>query len=111
MFNDPGQLNVSDDGELYITYSDNHRIQILDKSLRFKHSITHESMKYHQDLKLTTESLQDNSCIHVFSCAGDKLRSFFTRGIGMQITGFFFLGAEKNLIISDCEDQPHSVLS
>ena len=119
MFNSPRQLTVSYNGDLYIADSDNDRIQILDESLNFKHSITHESMHYPRDVKLTTEeiyilSYDDNPCVHVFSLAGDKLRSFITHGdTGMQvrIASFFCLDAEKNLIISDCWDHCIKVFS
>ena len=118
-FISPKQLTVSDNGDLYIADSNNHRIQILDESLNFKRSITHESMHCPEDVKLTTEeiyilSLINNPCVHVFSLAGDKLRSFITsRNIGMQVSRayFFCLDAEKNLIISDCLDHCIKVFS
>ena len=117
MFNYPRQLTASDIGDLYIADSKNHRIQILDESLHFKNSITHESMRYPYDVKLTTERIyilsQGNPCIHVFSLAGDKLRSFITRGIGMQVGAAFFFcqDPEKNLIFSDDWDHCIKVFS
>ena len=118
-FNSPRQLTVSDNGDLYIADSNNHRIQILDESLNFKHSITHKSMHWPEDVKLTTEEIyilsnDDNPCVHVFSLTGDKLRSFITRGLtGMQVRRayFFCLDSEKNLIISDRWDSCIKVFS
>ena len=108
MFNYPRQLTISDNGDLYIADSDNHRIQIVDDSLNFKHSITHESMRDPCDVKLTAEevyilSSTDSPCLHIFSHAGDKLRSIITRGEGTQVSQahFFCLDRAKNLIISD----------
>ena len=118
MFNSPRQLTVSDNGDLYIADSDNHRIQIVDESLNFKYSITHESMRSPFDVKLTAEevyilSLTDSPCMHIFSHAGDKLRSIITRGGGMQVnySFCFCLDKEKNLIISDGEENCIKVFS
>ena len=118
MFNFPTQLSVSDNGDLYIADSENHRIQIVDESLNFKHSISHESMRYPVDVKLTAEevyilSLTDSPCMHIFSHAGDKRRSIITCGRGMQVTEawFFCLDKENNLIISDGWDNCIKVFS
>ena len=117
-FNSPGQLTVSDNGDLYIADSNNHRIQILDESLEFQRSITHVSMHYPHDVKLTTEEIyilsKDNPCVHVFSLAGDMLRSFITLGdSGMQAreANNFCLDAEKNLLLSDAWDHCIKVFS
>ena len=118
MFNDPGQLTISDNGDLYIADSGNHRIQIVDESLNFKHSITHESMRCPYDVKLTAEEVyilneSDSPCMHIFSHAGDKLRSIITRDGGMQVNRAWFLclDKEKNLIISDGGDHCIKVFS
>ena len=117
-FNSPRQLAVSENGDLFIADSDNHRIQILNQSLRFKRSITHESMRYPIDVKLTSNNIYtlssaDSPCVHVFSYTGDKLRSFISCGTGMQVTGawFFCLDADKNVIISDGIDNCIKVFS
>ena len=46
---------------------------------------------------------EDNSCAHVFSHAGEKLRFLVSRGDEMQVTysDFFCLDAAENIIISD----------
>ena len=118
MFSSPSQLTVSDNGDLFIADSDSNRIQIVDESLNFKHSITHESMRDPCDVKLTAEevyilSCTDSPCMHIFSHAGDKLRSIITCGEGMQVNGawFFSLDKDKNLIISDGLDHCIKVFS
>ena len=118
MFNYPRQLTVSDNGDLYIADSGSNRIQIVDESLNYKHSITHESMRNPRDVKLTAEevyilSSPDSPCMHIFSHAGDKLRSIITCGDGMQVNyaWFFCLDKEKNLIISDGWDHCIKVFS
>ena len=114
MFNNPRQLTVSDNGDLYIADSLNHRIQIVDESLNFKHSITHESMRYPCDVKLTAEEVyilseSDSPCMYIFSHAGDKLRSIITHDAGMQVNKawFFCLDKEKNFIF--CDDEDHCI--
>ena len=106
-FDSPHQLAVSDRGEVFVADSNNHRVPILDEFLEFKRSITHESMHFPRDVKLTNQevyvlSSSDSPCIHVFSHAGQKTRSFITSH-GGQVTGawFFCLDAQKNLFISD----------
>ena len=45
----------------------------------------------------------DNPCLHVFSHAGERLRSLLSSGHQMQLTEpyFFCLDAAENIIISD----------
>ena len=77
-------------------------------------------MHYPQDVKLTTEEIYilsngDNPCVHVFSFAGNELRSFITHGhnVGMQVrrASSFCLDSEKNLIIGDWFDHCIKVFS
>ena len=94
-FDFPRQLTVSDNGDLYIADCFNHRIQIVDESLDFKHFITHQSMRHPFSVKLTAEevyilSSTDSPCIHIFSHAGVKLRSIITRVGRMQVRGAWF---------------------
>ena len=46
---------------------------------------------------------RDNPCVHVFSHAGERLRSLVSRGNQMQVTNplFFCLDAAENIIIGD----------
>ena len=105
--NNPQGLTVSTDGDVFVTDCDNHRVQILDPSLRFKRHVTHQSMKYPRDVELTRDEMyvlcQDSPCVLMFSHAGEMRRSLVTRGRGMQVSNamFFFLDAQQNLFISD----------
>ena len=106
----PRQLTVSTDGEVFVADCSNHKIQILDASLFFKRSIKHDSMLCPIDVKLSGEqvyvlTLVSDSCVHVFSHDGVKLRSFITKSGVQGITGawFFCLDTATNLIISDGE--------
>ena len=108
-FNSPLGLTVSTNGDVFVADRDNNRIQILDDSLHFQREITHRTMKYPRDVKLTPDEVyvlcDDSPCIFVFSHAGEKLRQFITRGyeMGMQIkfANFFCLDRNQNLLISD----------
>ena len=105
--NHPCGLTVSIDGNVFVADRDNHRIKILDQSLRFKRHVTHQSMKKPRDVKLTCDEMYvlciSSPCVHVFSHAGEMTRSLVTRGKGMQVSDayFFCLDAEQNLLISD----------
>ena len=103
----PHGLTISTDGDVFVADCDNHRIKILDPSLRFKRHVTHQSMKYPRDVKLTRDEMyvlcDDSPCVRVFSHAGEMTRSLVTRGDGMQVSDayFFCLDAQQNLLISD----------
>ena len=105
--NYPKGITVSTDGDVYVADCFNHRIKILDPSLRFKRHVTHQSMKKPRDVKLTRDEMyvlcDDSLCVLVFSHAGEMTRSLVTRGRGMQVSSalFFCLDAQQNLLISD----------
>ena len=108
-FDEPRQLSISTNGDVYIADRDNNRIQILDSSLHPIREVTDPSMHRPHDVKLTTEEIyvisrDDSPCVHVFNHSGHKMRSIITRGRGMQVfrPHFFCLDAKKNLFISDC---------
>ena len=106
-FNSPYGLSVSPNGDVFVADFGNKRIQILDDSLHFQRSITHQTMEHPYDIKLTPDEVfvlcTVSPCILVFSHAGEKLRSLVTRGDGMQIgkAHFFCLDKKQNLLISD----------
>ena len=103
----PHGLTVSTDGNVFVADHNNHRIKILDQSLRFKRHVTHQSMMYPQDVKLTRDEMyvlcSSSPCVLVLSHAGKTTRSLVTRGDGMQVykAEFFCLDAEQNLLLSD----------
>ena len=107
-FDYPSQLSISTNGDVYIADRDNNRIQILNCSLHPIREVTHPSMHWPRDVKLTTEEMyvlsrNDSPCVHVFNHTGHKIRSLITLGRGRQVTMpfFFCLDTKKNLIISD----------
>ena len=103
----PRGLTVSTDGDVFVADCNNHRIKILDESLRFKRHVTHQSMKNPLDVKLTRDEMyvlcKSSPCVLVLSHAGEMTRSLVTRGNGMQVYNplYFCLDAEQNVLISD----------
>ena len=105
--NNPRGLTVSTDGDVFVADHNNHRIKILDQSLRFKRHVTHQSMKLPRDVKLTRDEMYvlcyRSPCVLVLSHSGEMTRSLVTRGVGMQVYNplYFCLDAEQNVLISD----------
>ena len=105
-FNNPYGLAVSTKGDVLVADCINNQIQILDYSLHFQRFITHQTMQYPCDVKLTQDEVcvlcSISPCILVFSHAGEKIRSLITSGTGMQIDGayFFCLDRKQNLLLS-----------
>ena len=115
--NYPRGLTVSTDGDVFVADHNNHRIKILDQSLRFKRHVTHQSMKNPRDVKLTRDEIyvlcDSSPCMLVLSHAGEMTRSLVTRGDGMQVSDadFFCLDAEQNVLISDFEAHDVKIFS
>ena len=103
LFNFPHGLTVSTNGDVFVADCSNNRIQILDDSLHFQREITHQTMEYPHDVKLTPDEvyvLCRNSHIHVLTYTGNMIRSFNTLpGYNIFIATFFCLDAEQNIIV------------
>ena len=108
-FNDPRNLAVSNNGDVYVADCSNNRVQILNSSLLHPRILTQQRIHYPHDIKLTADEVyvlcNDNPCVLVFSHAGERLRSLVSRGYQMQVTypSFFCLDSAENIIISDWE--------
>ena len=106
-FNSPRNLAVSNNGDVYVTEYYNHRVQIFDSSLLHPRSLTEQLIEQPKDIKLTADEVyvlcEDNPCVHVFSHAGERLRSLISSGHQMQVTFpfYFCLDSAENIIISD----------
>ena len=117
-FDEPRQLSISTNGDVYIADTVNNRIQILDSSLHPIREVTHPSMHRPYDVKLTTEEMyvlcpDDSPCLHVFNHTELKISSIITLAYGMQVTRhlFFCLDAKKNVFISDCWNHKIKIFS
>ena len=109
-FDEPRQLAVSINGEVFVADRNNHRIQILDSDLFYQRHISHHSLKRPCDVQLTPNEVYtlsdiNSPCIHLFTKAGEIIRSLITSGydLGMQVNhpSFFCLDSDGNLFISD----------
>ena len=106
-FNYPLNLAVSTNGDVYVADYGNKRVQILNSSLQHLRTLTEQLIEFPRDIKQTTDEVyvlcKDNPCLHVFSHAGERLRSLVSGGDQMQVTNplYFCLDAAENIIISD----------
>ena len=100
-------ITVSITGDLYFANYCIKKVEILNSSLDHLRYLTEEPIQRPMDIKLTVNEVyvlcNDNPCVHVFSHAGEKLRSLISQGDQMQVTGpwLFCLDAAENIIISD----------
>ena len=107
-FNYPRQLTTDPIGHVFITDSDNDRICIHDPDLNHLRNITHPSMSYPHDVKVSYDCLyvlcpRNNPCLLVLTLEGDKLDSIIACGCKMDVLYpyFFCLDALNNFVLSD----------
>ena len=105
-FDEPRQLAVSTNGDVFVADFCNDRIQILDSDLHYQRYLSHHSLIGPRDVKLTEHEVyilcQTSPCVKVFSYPGGLLRSLIPRGdVRMQVIhpSFFCLDADSNLIL------------
>ena len=109
-FMGPRQLDISNEGDLFVADFGNDRVQILDGNLQYKRHISHHSMLKPCDVKLTPDEVyvlgvspeQCTYCIHIFTHMGEKLRSVVLNGIpnSVRCRGFC-IDTYGNIIIID----------
>ena len=108
----PFNLTVSTNGDVYVVDCNNNRVQILNSSLQHLRSLTEQLIRFPRDIKLTADEVYvlcgDDPCLHVFSHAGERLRSLVSR-VKVSSPSYFCLDAAKNIIISD--QSAHKILS
>ena len=107
-FNYPRGLACDESkGDVYICDSDNNRIQILSKELKFKSQLGADKLRHPLDVKLSKDYIlildESNPCIHMYGYDLNPLESNVSRGNGMQVVNpiFFFIDNSKNILISD----------
>ena len=109
-FMGPRQLDISNEGDLFVADFGNDRIQILDGKLQYKRHISHDSMLKPCDLKLTPDEVyvlgdtpkQSTYCIQIFTLMGEKLHSIILNKIpnNVRCRGFC-VDTYGNIIIID----------
>ena len=117
-FDCPCQLTTDSIGCVFIADTENNRICIHGPDLNHLRNITHKSMSYPYDVKVSRDRLYvlcsgDNPCLHVLTLEGDKLHSLIACGEGMDVLGpfFFCLDPLNNFILSDYESHSIRVFS
>ena len=83
-FIEPRQLDISNEGDLFVADFINNRVQILDGNFQYKRHISHHSMLKPCDVKLTSDEVYvlgyspelSTYCIHIFTHMGEKIHSF-----------------------------------
>ena len=113
-FKYPRQLTTDPIGRVFIADWGNNRICIHDPDLNHLRNITHPSMSYPYDVKVSRDRLyvlclNNNPCLLVLTQEGDKLHSLITRGEGMDVSRpfFFCFDSLNNFVLSD--DESHSI--
>ena len=109
-FMEPRQLDISNEGDLYVADFGNDRVQILDVNLQYKRHISHHSMLKPCDVKLTPDEVyvfgdfpeQSTYCIHIFTHMGEIIRSVVLNEIpnSVRCRGFC-IDTYRNIIIID----------
>ena len=106
----PQAISASTRGELFLSDFDDNLIEIRNSDLRFQRNISHHSLTRPRDVKLIADevyvlsSLLTGPLIHVFSYAGDKLRSISLdcQEDSWRIKPYCFcIHPDGNIIISD----------
>ena len=95
-------------GNIYVSDSNNNRIQILSQDFRFIFQFGKDILKYPRDVKLSKEYIfvldESNPCLHLFNYNHILQKSVISRGKGMQVLinpYYFFIDQTDNILISD----------
>ena len=103
-FNYPYQLLTDHIGRVIIVDGENDRICIHDPDLNHRSNITHQSMSWPYDVKVSRDRLyvlcpDNNPCMHVLTLDRDILYSLIPRGEGMYMLypEFFCLDSLRTL--------------
>ena len=117
-FKYPRQLTTDHIGRVFIADTFNDRICIHDPDLNHLCNITHPSMSYPTDVKVSRDRLYvlcpyNNPCMLVLTLEGDKLHSLITCGEGMDVLHphFFCLDPLNNFVLSDVRSHSIRVFS
>ena len=116
LFNCPLGLTVSTNGNVFVADCNNNRIKVLNDSLHFKRLITHPTMHYPNDVKLTPDEVYvlSDTGILVLSYTGDRIRSFSTQSYASSYiipSIYFILDARHNIVVREWHNDNIRVLS
>ena len=105
----PSGLCIDTNGDVMVADTDNNRISVFSKQLKFKSCLCIGHLQCPQDVKLSDDHIvvldHGTKCVHFFSRDGHLLSSCvpqgWTQDISVYIPYFFCLDAANNIIISD----------
>ena len=107
-FNWPfGLTTDQSNGNIYVSDSNNNRIQILSQDFRFISQFGKDTLKLPCDIKLSKEYIfvldLSNPCLHLFNYNHILQKSVISRGDGMQVISpcYFFIDQTNNILIPD----------
>ena len=105
----PQGLCIDTNGDVLVADSDNNRISVFSKHLKFSYCIGMGQLCRPQDVKLSADRIvvldRSSKCVHFLSLEGHLLSSCVSRGDtkdSLSNPSFFCLNAADNIIISDC---------
>ena len=104
----PRGLCIDTNGDVLLAESENNRVSVFSKLLKFKTCIGIGQLCLPEDVKLTADRVvvldRSPKCVHFFSREGHLLSSCVSRetpGSSVYTPSFFCLDAADNIIISD----------
>ena len=104
----PRGLCIDTNGDVMVADTDNHRISVFSKQLKFKSCLGIGHLQYPKDVKLSDDRIvvldHGTKCVHFFSRDGHLLSSCVPQGYTDSLVCspyFFCLDAANNIIISD----------
>ena len=108
-FSRPRGLTIDESNvNIYISDSNNNRIQILSQDFLFISQFGKDILMKPRDVKLSKEYIfvldESNPCLHLFNYNHILQESVISRGIGMQLINpyYLFIDQTDNILISDC---------
>ena len=108
-FKFPRGLCIDTNGDVLVADSDNNRVCVDSKLLKFKSCIGIGQLHNPIDVKMSADRVVvldwSPKCVHFFSREGHPLSSCVSKGTGDSLVAnpfFFCLNSAANIIISDC---------
>ena len=108
----PQGLCIDTNGDVMVADTDNNRISVFSKQLKFKSCLGIGHLQYPKDVKISDDRIvvldDGTKCVHFFSRDGHLLSSCVPQGLtqdsSVNFPYFFCLDAANNIVISDCNN-------
>ena len=105
--NNPRGLCIDYNTDVYVAESNNNRVSVFSKDLKFLNCLYTQQRNYPRDVKVTLSCIvvldSSPNCINFFSRSGDLIRSCVTQGKDGMVSNpwFFCLDTAGNILIPD----------